>query len=87
MEELSYCPFCGETAKIMVREKQFLGWRDNGVKVKTYFVYVACKACHSRGKPIATNPSSVYPASVKGQFVKWAQPYVDKAIEVWNRRI
>ena len=86
MEELNYCPFCGETAKIMVREKQFLGWRDDGLKVKRYFLYAVCKTCHSRGKPIATNPSSVEPVDVNGKFRKWVLPYVEKAIAAWNRR-
>jgi len=85
--KLKPCPFRGGEAKIMVREKQFLGWRDDGVKVKRYYIYVACKACHSRGEPIATCPSSAYPAIANGRFVgKWVQPYADKAIEKWNRR-
>ncbi len=86
MEELKPCPFCGGNGKVISREKHFRGWRDNGVKVKSYYVYVACNSCHARGKPIATGYSSETPMTIDSKYRKWFLPYVALAIEAWNRR-
>jgi len=86
MEEIKSCPFCGGKAKVMTREKTFFGWKDNGVKVKSYYVYCACNRCRSRGNPVSTHSSSKEPITYTGKYRKWALPYIERAIKAWNRR-
>ena len=86
MEELKPCPFCGGKAKVMAREKKFFGWRGNGLKVKSYFAYCACNRCRARGNPVSTSPSSEEPITYTGKYRKWFLPYIDRAVEAWNRR-
>ena len=95
-KELKPCPFCGGKAKIMSKQKQFVGWKCDGLKVIKWLIYIKCNKCHSRGKPINTKPMeeswdrtkfSGLPMGIIEKHTLAFEPYVLKAIEVWNRRV
>ena len=101
-EELKPCPFCGGKAKISYIQESFLGWNGYGDKKIKYRVHIICNKCHAKGKPIITdwlvNPkpwSSVYRSTYDPKWGSYGQdsnqtemfrPYVEQAIEAWNRR-
>ena len=105
--ELKPCPFCGGTAKINARQSKFCGKNDFGNVKLIWTIYVKCNRCHSRGKPIKTEPIELYERERgclgSGNFYNtefWRgtgrdlmaatltfEPYVEKAIESWNRRV
>lgn len=67
MSDIRRCPFCGGNAKVHKRRAD-----------STYYVYVACGRCKSRGKPIKTNPLT----ALRGDYSEW----YETAIEAWNKR-
>lgn len=105
--KLKPCPFCGGAPKIMARQSRFLGQNCFGNKKLMWTVYVKCNKCHSRGKPIKTEPLKLYDEAHgnirSGSFYStefWLgsgrglmsatlnfEPYVERAIEEWNRRV
>ncbi len=104
--ELKPCPFCGGNAKINARQSGFHGENCYGNKKLSWTIYVKCNKCHSRGKPIKTEPIKLYAEmshAAIGDFYStefWLgsgrgfmaatltfEPYVEKAIEAWNRRV
>ena len=104
--ELKHCPFCGGKGKINARQRKFCGMNSSGNKKLVWSIYVKCNKCHSRGKPIKTEPLKLYDEEhgniavgnfyvtefCKGQgrglmsATLNFEPYVEKAIEAWNRR-
>ena len=102
MAELKPCPFCGGKGKVSFKDKYWGGWNGRGDHQKSYSVQVICNKCHSRGKPITTgwlmNPHPYLTTycgrynetDLRIQSVKDAtemfKPYVERAIEAWNRR-
>ena len=60
MAELKPCPFCGGKAKINARQSGFYGENCFGNKKLVWTVYVKCNKCHSRGRPIKTEPIKLY---------------------------
>ena len=99
MTELKSCPFCGGKGKVSFKGYLFIGQNYRGDKKIRYRVQVICNKCRSRGRPIITetllNPSpnsskwgnSYSPDSTKcREQTELFEPYVNKAIEAWNRR-
>lgn len=95
-DKLKPCPFCGGEAKIIAKQKNFLGWKCSGLKVIEWHIYIKCNKCHSRGKPIRTKPMeenwyrtkfSDFPIGIMEEHTLAFEPYVLKAIETWNRRV
>lgn len=106
MAELKPCPFCGGKVKINARQSKFIGENIFGNKKLEWTVYIKCNKCHSRGKPIKTEPIKLYDETAgnihSGSFYStefWLgsgrglmsatlnfEPYVEQAIEAWNRR-
>lgn len=79
-DKIRTCPFCGGNAQTHIRQAQFLGQRSwDGAKKMTYYVYVSCNKCKSRGRPFKTDPL-IEPCT--SDFTKWEE----KAIEAWNGR-
>lgn len=60
MAELKPCPFCGGRGKINAKQSGFFGENCFGNKKIGWTVYVKCTKCHSRGKPIKTDPIKLY---------------------------
>lgn len=58
--ELKPCPFCGGKPKINARQSKFAGQNHFGNKKLVWTVYIKCNKCHSRGKPIKTEPIKMY---------------------------
>ena len=58
--ELKPCPFCGGRPKIMARQREFIGMNHFGNKKLVWSIYIKCNSCHSRGKPIKTEPIKMY---------------------------
>jgi hypothetical protein len=107
MDELKPCPFCGGKPKINARQSKFIGQNGYGNKKIVWTVYIKCNKCHSRGKPIKTEPIKLYDEAHRslgvGNFYCtefWRgsgsglmtatlnfEPYVQQAIEAWNRRV
>ena len=99
MAELKPCPFCGGKGKVMFKDYRFAGQNCWGDKKKVYRVQVICNRCKSRGRPVITdallNPNpyisewgnSYHASSKKGleQTLEF-EPYVERAVEAWNRR-
>lgn len=87
MEELKPCPFCGGKAKISYKDYRFYGFNGKGDRKLKYRVQVICNKCHSRGKPIITewlvNPN---PYARRKEQVEMFAPYVQQAVDAWNRR-
>ena len=106
MKEIERCPFCGGNPKINARQSKFCGKNAIGNVKLIWTIYVKCNRCHSRGKPIKTEPIKLYEGERcslgSGNFYNtefWRgtgrglmtatltfEPYVEKAIESWNRR-
>lgn len=99
MDELKPCPFCGGNAKVSFKNHSFKGQNDFGDKKLKYRVQVICNRCKSRGMPIITNwlvnPNPWMSewgnqgAAITPRMMAQTEmfsPYVDKAIEAWNRR-
>ena len=93
--KLKPCPFCGGNGRVSFKDYKFGGWNGVGDSRRKYRVQVICNKCRSRGKPIITNwvvnlsPYSSafwYAASKDDEATNTFKPYVDKAIEAWNRR-
>lgn len=81
------CPFCGGNGKISYRDVEFGGWNGKGDRRKKYRIQVICNKCHARGKPVTTNwLVNPNPYSKAPSQVLLFQPYVEHAIEEWNRR-
>ena len=98
MDNLKPCPFCGGKGKLSFKDYAFFGQNCIGDKKIKYRLQVICNKCRSRGKPIITdwliNPNPyrtdyaipVYPYSVLESQNAMFAPYVQRAIEAWNRR-
>lgn len=105
MLEIKPCPFCGGKAKINARQSGFHGRNFEGNKKISWTIYIKCNKCHSRGKPIKTDPIKLWGDKKyidSGSFYTteyWLgsgrglmtatlifEPYVNMAIESWNRR-
>lgn len=99
MVELKPCPFCGGKARISFKDHRFYGQNYIGDKKLSYRVQVICNKCRSRGRPVFTDPminpnpyltkwgntyseDSPKCQSMTADF----EPYVEQAIEAWNRR-
>lgn len=52
-----------------------------------YRVQVICKRCHARGKPIRAMAKGYSPYAKYEEAVKAYEPFVEQAIEAWNRRV
>lgn len=61
MREIAPCPFCGGKGKIMAKQSSFHGENALGNKLLGWTLYIKCNKCHSRGKPIKTEPIKLYP--------------------------
>lgn len=98
--ELKPCPFCGGKAKVSFRDYRFCGYSDRVDRKICYRVQVICNKCRSRGRPIITDPllnpnpyiskwgNSYSPDSTNcREQTELFEPYVNKAIEAWNRRV
>jgi len=99
MSELKPCPFCKGKAKVSFKDHRFKGYTLGGYRMVSYRVQVICNKCRSRGKPIITetlvNPNPYY-SKWGNQYFKNTEkcqaatdmfaPYVERAIEAWNRR-
>lgn len=99
MAELKPCPFCGGTGKVLFKDYRFYGQNCVGDKKISYRVQVVCNRCRSRGRPVITdamiNPNpyitkwgnNYHKDSLKCQYMTLDfEPYVDQAVEAWNRR-
>ena len=99
MNELKKCPFCGGNGKVSFKDYRFIGRNYMGDMKIVYRVQVICNKCRSRGKPIITkgliNPNpyiskwgNTYSETSEAcqKATAMFQPYVDEAIEAWNRR-
>lgn len=101
MTELKPCPFCGGKGKISFKDYRFMGCDYKGYKTIRYRVQVICNKCKSRGKPIITEPlfrpdpyitkwwkGSAYndKSYICRKETEKFEPYVNMAIEAWNRR-
>lgn len=95
-DNLKPCPFCGGKAKLMARQQRFCGKTYGGKTFIRWAVYIKCNRCHSRGKPIITKPmeesfyrtgfyKTYYRYGIESQTLAF-KPYVEEAIEKWNRR-
>ena len=97
--ELKPCPFCGGRGKVSFKDYKFIGKNYYGDKKISYRVQIICNKCKSRGKPIITGPLvNPHPYSSKWgnnyyEESEWCEkatemfnPFVEKAIEAWNRR-
>lgn len=98
--DLKQCPFCGGKAKISFKDYRFYGFNGIGDKKNKYRIQVICNHCKSRGAPVVTdwliNPEPYI--TVWGNVKRYVdnekchaeterfRPYVEKAIEAWNRR-
>ena len=60
MFELKPCPFCGGKPKINARQSKFIGQNCFGNKKLVWTIYIKCNKCHSRGRPIKTEPIKLY---------------------------
>ena len=100
MNELKPCPFCGGNGKVSFKDYRYIGHNGVGDKKLIYRVQIICNKCRGRGKPIITdgliNPNpyiSKWGNCYSGTSVKCQRatdmfaPYVNQAIEVWNRRV
>lgn len=97
--ELKPCPFCGSKARISFKDYRFYGQNFRGDKKISYRVQVICNKCKSRGKPIITEPfinpcpyisiwGNCYGGGDKGKAeTERFKPYVESAINAWNRRV
>ena len=85
---------CGGEAKVEFCQQSYCGQNCFGDKKIKYRVYMICKKCHARGKPIITdwliNPhpwDSIYSGRIRhnAEQDEMFAPYVERAIEAWNR--
>lgn len=85
---------CGGEAKVAFCQQSYFGQNCFGDKKIKYRVYMICKKCHARGKPIITdwliNPhpwDSIYSGRIRhnAEQDEMFAPYVERAIEAWNR--
>lgn len=53
----------------------------------TYRVRAICNRCHAQGKPTTAIVYHYTPYGKNGESVKAYEPFVQKAIESWNRRV
>lgn len=93
--EIKPCPFCGGKGKVSFKDYRFGGYNGKSDVRRKYRVQVICNKCRARGKPIITDWIVNYSPY---QTVFWNQrsryvdatnaykPYVEGAIEAWNRR-
>ena len=99
MSELKPCPFCKGKAKVSFKDYRFIGYNLCEDRIVSYRVQVICNKCESRGKPVITegliNPNpylskwgnQYYENYEKSQAATdMFAPYVERAIEAWNRR-
>lgn len=97
--ELKSCPFCGGKAKVSFKVYRFYGQNYRGDRKICYRVQVICNKCRSRGRPIITEPiinpnpyiskwgnSYSLDSTHCREQTELFEPYVNKAIEAWNRR-
>lgn len=97
--DLKPCPFCGGKGKVSFKDHRFIGWNGLGNRKVCYRVQVICNRCRSRGKPVITdglvNPHPYISkwgncyhqksTACEAQTIIF-KPYVEEAIEAWNRR-
>ena len=74
MEELKPCPFCGGKARLRFKDIQLVGVNGFGDRKNIYRVQVICNKCHSRGKPIKTDPL----INCNPWLSVWGHPYCRK---------
>lgn len=72
-QELKPCPFCGSTS-LKVESKHNGQWTFTG----THSVTVRCNKCHARGSTASRKVNGTY-----GE----REVTMQKAIELWNRRV
>ena len=61
MRDIAPCPFCGGKGKVIARYSKFYGENLLGNnKLLGWTLYIKCNKCHSRGKPISTEPIKLY---------------------------
>ena len=99
MSDIKPCPFCGGYPKLFFKEVDFYGRNYLGDKKSKYRVQMICTRCHARSKPIKTdylincnphqsnfeNKEWVY-TDIRRKQTEMIRPWVEKAIEAWNRR-
>jgi len=85
---------CGGEARVAFCQQSYFGQNCFGDKKIKYRVYMICKKCHARGKPIITdwliNPhpwDSIYSGRIRhnAEQDEMFAPYVERAIEGWNK--
>lgn len=95
MSELKHCPFCGGNGKVSYKDYRFGWWNGKSIAVRKYRVQVICNKCRARGKPIITDwiegfsPYQTvfwYKSSRNEAATEAFRPYIEMAIEAWNRR-
>ena len=69
---LKKCPFCGGNSDIL----QYYNRKQN-----TFFVYVQCGVCGSRGKTSSCGRGNPAPSELD-----WECPAVDRSVMAWNMR-
>ena len=88
-DELEKCPFCGGKAKPSIAFMHVKEYRPSEQKyAKKYRVQVICNRCHSRGKPVSFYSTS-WGDWVNVPYLtqkKNVAPWVNLAIDYWNRR-
>lgn len=83
-EGLNVCPFCGNVAKVSLREMRFIGQNYYGDKKIRCAAQVICNKCHARG-PVYT-ATLVNPYDYKCQKSEAYIWMVNQAKNGWNRR-
>lgn len=82
--EISNCPYCGGKAKLNARQSKFHGRNGFGTPKLSWTIYAVCNKCHSRGKPITTEPMPLHNDKIKkydtGNF--WATIWANGKNEI-----
>ena len=72
----------------VMKEQGFDVWyqRHQYIDRYKYSVKAICNKCHARGKPVVATVEKYTPYNTTEEAVKSYAPFVEKAIEAWNRR-